>query len=52
MIINGTTIIPGEIAQVSLNTYRLPSHTVIDVPVHIFRAKKPGPVVYHRYSDY
>ncbi len=43
--INGTSIFPGERAQVSLNTYRLPSHTVIDIPVHVFRSKKPGPTV-------
>ena len=39
------TIMPGEHAQVSLDVARLPSHTVIDVPVYVYRSKAPGPVL-------
>ncbi|HET6244582.1 MAG: succinylglutamate desuccinylase/aspartoacylase family protein [Bacteroidetes bacterium] len=43
--INGVTVRPGESAQVSLNTYRLPTRTVIDIPVFVYRSLEDGPVV-------
>ncbi|MDQ3192675.1 MAG: succinylglutamate desuccinylase/aspartoacylase family protein [Bacteroidota bacterium] len=45
IIINGVTIKPGESTQVSLNTYRLPTRTVIDIPVYVHRSMIDGPVV-------
>ncbi|MBA3898763.1 MAG: succinylglutamate desuccinylase/aspartoacylase family protein [Bacteroidetes bacterium] len=45
IIINGVEIGPGTSTQVNLNSYRLPTRTVIDIPVYVFRAKKEGPVV-------
>ncbi len=45
IIINGVTIKPGESTQVSLNTYRLPTRTVIDIPVYVHRSLVEGPVV-------
>lgn len=36
---------PGEHTQINLNIARLPSHTVIDVPVYIYRSRVPGPVL-------
>ncbi|NKI31127.1 succinylglutamate desuccinylase/aspartoacylase family protein [Croceivirga thetidis] len=43
--INGDKIPPGESKLVKINIARLPTGTLIDIPVHVFNAKKPGPVV-------
>ena len=43
--INGLTINPGERVLTRLVISKLPSGTVIDVPVHIIRAQEPGPVL-------
>lgn len=43
--INGETIDPGENKIVSLNTYELPTKTIIEIPIHVFRSAKPGPTV-------
>jgi len=43
--INGKTIQPGQNKMVHLNVARLPSGTVINIRVHVFRAKNPGPTV-------
>jgi uncharacterized protein len=43
--INGIEIKPGENTQVNLNSYRLPTRTVIDIPVYVFRSLQDGPVV-------
>ena len=43
--IQGKVISPGHYAQVVLNTYRLPTHTVIEIPVFVFNGKKPGPTI-------
>jgi hypothetical protein len=45
MKINGTTIGPGENTRVNLNVYYLPTGTKMEIPVHVFRAKKKGPSV-------
>lgn len=45
IVINGKHILPGESAEVNLNVYRLPTRTIIEIPVYIFRSKNPGPVV-------
>ncbi|MEO6882737.1 MAG: succinylglutamate desuccinylase/aspartoacylase family protein [Bacteroidia bacterium] len=45
IIINGTSVLPGNSAQVNLNVYRLPTRTIIDIPVYVFRSLKPGPVI-------
>ena len=45
MLINGQVIRPGERVLTRLVISRLPSRTVIDVPVYIFRAQEPGPTV-------
>jgi len=36
---------PGQTAQVSLNWYQLPTKTVIEIPVYVFRSKNPGPTL-------
>ncbi|MBC6988159.1 succinylglutamate desuccinylase/aspartoacylase family protein [Hymenobacter sp. BT491] len=45
MHLNGLTIKPGERVLTRLVISRLPSGTVIDVPVHVFRSTQPGPTV-------
>lgn len=45
IIINGLTIKPGQSVEANLNVYRLPTRTFIEIPVHVFRSAKPGPVV-------
>ncbi len=43
--INGMDIKPGTNAQVSLNWYQLPTKTVIEIPVYVFRSINPGPTL-------
>ncbi|WP_242582141.1 succinylglutamate desuccinylase/aspartoacylase family protein [Hymenobacter telluris] len=43
--LNGLTIRPGENVQTRLVISRLPSGTVIDIPVHVYRSTVPGPTV-------
>lgn len=45
IVINGDEIKPGENKLVKINISRLPTGTLIDIPVHVFNAKKPGPTV-------
>ncbi|UPL49703.1 succinylglutamate desuccinylase/aspartoacylase family protein [Hymenobacter sublimis] len=45
LYLNGLTIAPGEQVLTRLVISRLPSGTVIDIPVHVFRATEPGPTV-------
>lgn len=35
----------GEHKKINLNIARLPTYTTIDLPVHVYRAKKDGPVL-------
>ncbi len=43
VIINGQEILPGQNVQINLNVAKLPTHTMIDLPVFVFRGKKKGP---------
>jgi len=43
--INGDAILPGDSKLVKINIARLPTGTLIDIPVHVFNAKKAGPTV-------
>lgn len=43
--INGVTIHPGSSATVNLNLYQLPTKTVIEIPVYVFRSTHPGPTL-------
>ncbi|WP_192821953.1 succinylglutamate desuccinylase/aspartoacylase family protein [Rufibacter sp. LB8] len=45
MIINDIPIYPGDRKLIRLNISRLPSGTEIDIPIHVFRAEEPGPVL-------
>ena len=43
IIINGQEILPGKNVQINLNVAKLPTHTMIDLPVFVFRGKRRGP---------
>ncbi|GJM15565.1 MAG: deacylase [Thermodesulfobacteriota bacterium] len=43
VIINGQEILPGQNVQINLNVAKLPTHTMIDLPVFVFRGRKKGP---------
>ena len=43
VIINSQEILPGQNVQINLNVAKLPTHTMIDIPVFVFRGKKKGP---------
>lgn len=45
MVINGIRIRPGQSLNIDIAIARLPTHTLIDLPVFIKRAKEEGPVV-------
>jgi hypothetical protein len=45
IIIGGQTVSPGEDKLLKINIDRLPTGTVIDIPVYVFNAKKPGPTI-------
>ena len=45
LFINGLDIKPGNSAQVSLNWYQLPTKTIIEIPVSVYRSAHPGPVL-------
>lgn len=43
--IAGQSVRPGEFREININIARLPSHTQIDTPIYVYRAKEPGPVL-------
>ncbi len=43
--IGGDTIAPGQNKWVHINIDRLPTGTLIDIPIYVFNAKEPGPVI-------
>lgn len=45
ILINKQTIHPGKNAEVNLNVYRLPTRTIMEIPVHVFRSTEDGPVL-------
>ncbi|MCH8546949.1 MAG: succinylglutamate desuccinylase/aspartoacylase family protein [Cryomorphaceae bacterium] len=45
MIIDGRNILPGETRFIEIDVARLPSGTLIHMPIHVFRSKNPGPCV-------
>jgi uncharacterized protein len=45
IVINGVRIRPGQSLNIEIAIARLPTHTLIDLPVFIKRAKQEGPVV-------
>lgn len=45
IVLDGQKIKPGEEVQINLNIARLPSRTVIDLPIYVSRSNKKGPVL-------
>ncbi len=45
LTINGKTIKPGESVRVKANIAKLPSGTLIDLPIYVFRSKNTGPTL-------
>ncbi|RKN82696.1 succinylglutamate desuccinylase/aspartoacylase family protein [Ulvibacterium marinum] len=45
IIIGGESVAPGESKLLKINIDRLPTGTLIDIPIYVFNAKKPGPVL-------
>ncbi|MFD2200685.1 succinylglutamate desuccinylase/aspartoacylase family protein [Shivajiella indica] len=45
IVINGVRIRPGQSINIEIAIARLPTHTLIDLPIFIKRAKEEGPVV-------
>lgn len=45
MEINGVKIGVGQRKEIGLEIERLPSHTLIDMPVHVYRGHEPGPTL-------
>jgi len=43
--IGGEKIAPGENKLVYIGIDRLPTGTLIDIPIYVFNSKKPGPVI-------
>ncbi|MEM6540153.1 MAG: succinylglutamate desuccinylase, partial [Bacteroidota bacterium] len=43
--INGAVVPPGKSKLLRIEIARLPTGTLIDIPVHVFNAKRPGPIV-------
>lgn len=43
--IGGATVSSGEEKLLHINIDRLPTGTLIDIPVYVFNAKKPGPII-------
>lgn len=41
--INGVKIPKGKLTEINVTIARLPSHTIIDLPVFVFRGKEDGP---------
>lgn len=43
--INGKSVAPGESKYIDLRIARLPTHTVIDLPIFVSRSTQPGPTL-------
>ncbi len=45
IVVGGQTVSPGEDKLLKISIDRLPTGTLIDIPVYVFNAKKPGPTI-------
>lgn len=45
IVIGGERVSPGEDKLLKISIDRLPTGTLIDIPVYVFNAKKPGPTI-------
>ncbi|WP_411029474.1 succinylglutamate desuccinylase/aspartoacylase family protein [Spongiimicrobium sp. 3-5] len=45
IVIGGETVNPGQNKLLTISIDRLPTGTLIDIPIYVFNAKKPGPTI-------
>ena len=45
IIIGKEAVLPGEKKLLKISIDRLPTGTLIDIPIYVFNAKKPGPTL-------
>ena len=45
IVIGNETVVPGEEKLLKISIDRLPTGTLIDIPIYVFNAKKPGPTI-------
>jgi len=45
IVVGGQKVSPGEDKLLKISIDRLPTGTLIDIPVYVFNAKKPGPTI-------
>ena len=45
IVIEGEAVAPGEEKLLKISIDRLPTGTLIDIPVYVFNSKKPGPTI-------
>ncbi len=45
IVVGGQIVSPGEDKLLKISIDRLPTGTLIDIPVYVFNAKKPGPTI-------
>ncbi|MEO0573118.1 MAG: succinylglutamate desuccinylase/aspartoacylase family protein [Bacteroidota bacterium] len=45
IVINGESVKPGQNKLLRIEIARLPTGTLIDIPVHVFNSKKAGPTI-------
>ncbi|MCP4977080.1 MAG: succinylglutamate desuccinylase/aspartoacylase family protein [Maribacter sp.] len=45
IVIGGESVTPGEEKLLKISIDRLPTGTLIDIPVYVFNSKKPGPTI-------
>ncbi|QLG45337.1 succinylglutamate desuccinylase/aspartoacylase family protein [Costertonia aggregata] len=45
IVIGGASVSPGQNKLLNISIDRLPTGTLIDIPVYVFNAKKPGPTI-------
>jgi predicted deacylase len=45
IIIGEESVAPGQVKLVKISIDRLPTGTLIDIPIYVFNAKKPGPTI-------
>ncbi len=45
IIINGTNVKPGQNKLLPIEIARLPTGTLIDIPIHVFNSKRAGPTI-------
>ena len=45
IVIRGELVAPGQQKLLHINIDRLPTGTLIDIPIYVFNGKEPGPTI-------